>query len=283
VPPAGKDGSEREAAGVLDPCGDFSWVGKIDLPVGSYIGAELPPELVHRQCGCADETHRFLVLDLTRDPLPAADLLLCRDCWFTSPTPISDWHWTTCLGAGFRIFSPRPFPSAKRTRRSRVSAYGERRPDGEGHRMDQNESFMAQLGGVRDEGGTRIYLERNLAHWNDHGVGIWMLRDRETGAVIGRAVLRHLDVEGVDEVEMGYGFLPKHWGRGLATEVARACVHLGMTLLGSQSLVGITLPSNGASQRVMLKAGLVYQREIVHEGLLHVLFRTRDGRPLLSR
>jgi RimJ/RimL family protein N-acetyltransferase len=48
--------------------------------------------------------------------------------------------------------------------------------------------------------------------------------------------------------------------------------------LGLQSVVAITLPANRASQRVLLKAGMVYQREINHEGLRHLLFRTNgDG------
>src|SRR3954453_3366888 len=85
--------------------------------------------------------------------------------------------------------------------------------------MDQNEMFMAYLGGIRDDAATDRYLSTNLAHWAEHGFGLWMLRERETGAIIGRAVLRHLMVGGVDEVETGYGFLPAYWGRGLATEI----------------------------------------------------------------
>jgi RimJ/RimL family protein N-acetyltransferase len=141
-------------------------------------------------------------------------------------------------------------------------------------RMDQNEGFMAHLGGARDEAATLAYLERNLAHWATHGFGLWMLRDRAQQALIGRAVVRHLDVEGVDEVEVGYGFYPEYWGRGLATEVARACVGIGRARLGLPSVVAVTLPTHGASQRVMLKAGLAYERDIIHEGIPHVLFRT---------
>ena len=143
-------------------------------------------------------------------------------------------------------------------------------------RMDQSKGFMAHLGGVRDEGATMTYLERNLAHWATHGFGLWMLRDPAQRALIGRAVLRHLDVEGADEVEVGYGFYPEFWGRGLATEVARACVSIGRTELGLPSVVAVTLPTHGASQQVMLKAGLVYEREILHEGVPHVLFRHRS-------
>lgn len=141
-------------------------------------------------------------------------------------------------------------------------------------RMDENEPFMAMLGGVRDKAGTVAYLEMNVKHWTDHGFGMWMLRDASTSAVIGRAILRHLDVEGVDEVEVGYGFLPDYWGRGLATEVATACVRVGREELGLPTLVAITTPANVASQRVMAKAGLAYERDIVHAGVPHRLFRT---------
>lgn len=143
-------------------------------------------------------------------------------------------------------------------------------------RMDQDEQFMTHLGGVRDETGTERYLDWNLAHWSEHGFGLWMLRERETKAMIGRAVLRHLEVEGVDEVETGYGFLPEFWGRGLATEIACACLGLGHDL-GLGSIVAVTLPANTPSQRVLLKAGLEYEREIVHSGLVHLLFRSRPG------
>jgi RimJ/RimL family protein N-acetyltransferase len=143
--------------------------------------------------------------------------------------------------------------------------------------MDQDELFMAHLGGVRDEAGTRAYLDMNLTHWQEHGFGLWMLRDRQGGAIIGRAVLRHLEVDGVDEVEIGYGFVPEVWGRGLATEVALACVRLGLTEVGLTSVVALTLPTHTASQRVMLKAGLAYQRRVVHRGISCVLFRTGGG------
>jgi [ribosomal protein S5]-alanine N-acetyltransferase len=142
-------------------------------------------------------------------------------------------------------------------------------------RMDEDEQFMALLGGVRDTAGTVAYLETNIKHWADHGFGMWMLRDAATQAVIGRAILRHLDVEGVDEVEVGYGFMPEYWGHGLATEIAQACILIGFDQLRLPSLVAITTPANLASQRVMQKSGLAYEREIIHAGVPHVLFRVR--------
>ncbi len=145
-------------------------------------------------------------------------------------------------------------------------------------RMDSDEKMMATLGGIRDHAGTAEYLARNLDHWAEHGFGIWMLRDIETGTMMGRAVLRHLEIDGVDEIEVGYGFLPEFWGRGLATEIARACVRIGVEGLRLPSLVAITLTSNRGSRRVLEKAGLLYQRDIVHAGLPHALFRIINQR-----
>lgn len=145
---------------------------------------------------------------------------------------------------------------------------------GDLRRMDADAQLMATLGGIRDEAGTEAYLEKNLAHWAAYGFGIWMLRDPATADLLGRAVVRHLDVDGIDEIEIGYGFLPEHWGRGLATEAARECVRIGRDEVGWETVVAITLPTNVASQRVMSKAGLAYEREIIHGGLPHVLFRS---------
>ena len=145
---------------------------------------------------------------------------------------------------------------------------------GDLRRMDSDAGFMALLGGVRDEPGTLVYLERNLSHWVEHGFGLWMLRDGGTGTMAGRAIVRHLDVGGTDEVEIGYGFLPAWWGRGLATEIAGACVRIGLHTLRLPSVVAVTLPEHAASRRVLANAGLRYERDVLHLGLQHVLYRT---------
>jgi len=141
------------------------------------------------------------------------------------------------------------------------------------HQMHRDAEQMALLGGVRTAEQTAAYMERNLAHWDQYGYGIWLLRDRATNDAIGRTLLRHLDVDGVDEVETGYGFFPAYWGRGFATEATLACLEHGWRELALPSIVAITLPVNVASRRVMEKTGMSYEREIVREGATHVLYR----------
>ena len=62
----------------------------------------------------------------------------------------------------------------------------------------------------------------------------------------------------------------------MATEIARACVRIGRHQLGLPSLVAITRPMNIASQHVIQKAGLVHERDIIHAGISHLLFRTQE-------
>jgi hypothetical protein len=63
------------------PCGDFSRMQRVALPISRYVGADLVPEIIetNRQRFECD-SRRFVVLDLTTDELPQADVLLCRDC-----------------------------------------------------------------------------------------------------------------------------------------------------------------------------------------------------------
>lgn len=142
-------------------------------------------------------------------------------------------------------------------------------------RMHRDPAVMAQLGGVRDEDQTAAYLERNLHHWAEYGFGLWIVRERGGRDPIGRAVLRHLTIDDVDEVEVGYAFYQSYWGRGLATEIATRCVAIARYELGLAALVGLTDPRNLASRHVLEKVGLTYERDCLHEGHPSALFRKR--------
>jgi [ribosomal protein S5]-alanine N-acetyltransferase len=116
-------------------------------------------------------------------------------------------------------------------------------------------------------------LGAKVAHWERFGFGLWLLRDRASGEVVGRGGLQHTFVGGCDEVEVGWAVAPERWGQGLATEMALAAVQVAFDDLRLGEIVAFTLPDNGASRRVMEKAGFAYERRIVHVGLPHVLYR----------
>ncbi len=63
------------------PCGDFNWAGVLADAVERYIGIDVVGEIIARNQRLASSpTRLFLHRDLTKDPLPAADVILCRDC-----------------------------------------------------------------------------------------------------------------------------------------------------------------------------------------------------------
>jgi len=144
-------------------------------------------------------------------------------------------------------------------------------------RMHRDPRVMVNLGGLRDDAQTHSYMDFNLAHWRQHGFGLWIVRDRRDNRIAGRAVLRHLDVEGVDEVELGYAFYPEWWGKGLATETARELVRMGFEELGCHTLVAITKPDNFGSRHVLEKAGLTWERDWLRGESPVALFRSRSS------
>jgi [ribosomal protein S5]-alanine N-acetyltransferase len=140
-------------------------------------------------------------------------------------------------------------------------------------RMHRDPRVMATLGGLRSDEETARYLRDNLDHWDRYGYGIWALRDRTDGRFVGRAGLRNTHVGGEDEVELAYALVADYWNKGLATEMAKAILEAAFEELGLTDVVCFTLPTNGASRRVMEKAGFEYERDVVHAGLPHVLYR----------
>jgi RimJ/RimL family protein N-acetyltransferase len=124
-------------------------------------------------------------------------------------------------------------------------------------------------------------LAEMTSHWQRHGFGLWLLRDRVSGAAVGRGGLEITRATGHDEVEVAWMIAPDRWGQGLATELARCALEVGLVELGLIEVVALTLPHNRASRRVMEKTGFVYERELEHAGLPHVLYRRVAPRPPL--
>jgi [ribosomal protein S5]-alanine N-acetyltransferase len=141
--------------------------------------------------------------------------------------------------------------------------------------MHQDPRVMVNLGGIRSVAQTQRYLQDNLTHWKDHGYGLWIFRQKRDNRFVGRGGLRNITVESNGEIEVAYAVMTEFWGKGFATEMATASLKVAFQRLGFGDIVALTLPTNHASRRVMEKAGLRYERDIIHAGLPHVLYRIR--------
>jgi RimJ/RimL family protein N-acetyltransferase len=129
------------------------------------------------------------------------------------------------------------------------------------------------LGGVRSPEATATYLTANLAHWEQYGVGLWVLKTR-AGEFAGRAGIRHIVLDGVNEVEIVYTFQRALWGQGLASEITQALVTLGLSQLKLPSLVGVVAVDNAASRRVLEKSGFSLERSGKYRGDEVVIYRS---------
>lgn len=102
-------------------------------------------------------------------------------------------------------------------------------------------------------------VEREIAlqieHQASQGWSLWAVADRHTDRMIGDCGLQPLEHHGPD-VELGYDLHPDAWGRGLATEAARAVMAQAFGPLRVDRVVAVVKPDHVASQRVLEKAGL---------------------------
>ncbi|MGI8864983.1 MAG: GNAT family N-acetyltransferase [Solirubrobacteraceae bacterium] len=122
-------------------------------------------------------------------------------------------------------------------------------------------------------------LRAKIAHWDSLGFGLWLVRDRESGQMVGQGGLQSTFVAACNQVEVTWAIVPERWGQGLATELARGARKVALEDLGLDQIVAFTLPDNHASRRVMDKSGFVFEGEILHAGLPHLLYRCRAPGP----
>lgn len=99
-------------------------------------------------------------------------------------------------------------------------------------------------------------------HWDEHGFGWWaVVIDKLEQKLAGWCGLARL--ENTTQVELLYMFDKPYWGKGLATETAKASLRYGFEELNLKQIVALSVPENTASRRVMEKLGMNY------EGLRH--------------
>ncbi len=82
-------------------------------------------------------------------------------------------------------------------------------------------------------------------------------RRKAAGTFIGHAGLEY--IPGAPEVEIAYTLMKAYWGRGYATEAARASLSYGFEALNLPEIYALAFPANEASQNVMRKLGMHYE------------------------
>jgi RimJ/RimL family protein N-acetyltransferase len=124
-------------------------------------------------------------------------------------------------------------------------------------------SFIQNIGdrGVRTLEDARAYiLNGPVASYAKNGFGLYLVALKETDESIGMCGLIKRD--GLDDIDIGYSFLPKYWSKGYAVESALAIKEYARDVIGLKRIVAITDPANEGSIRVLEKIGLRFEKMV---------------------
>ena len=143
------------------------------------------------------------------------------------------------------------------TDRLRIRELEESDVDG-AHRVYGDPEVMRYVGAdgearTREESAAGV--ARMIEGQRRNGFSLWRVELRETGEMIGVCGVVHVDGTGPD-VELVYEFQQSAWGRGYATEAARACLDAALGPLGLKRVIALAYPDNAQSIRIMQKLGM---------------------------
>ncbi len=124
-------------------------------------------------------------------------------------------------------------------------------------------SFIKNIGdrNVRTLEDAQAYLHKGpMTSYEKNGFGLSLVILKETGESIGMCGLIKRDT--LENVDIGYAFLPRYWAKGYAVESALGMKAYAKDVVGLNKLVGIVDPANKESIRVLEKIGLTYEKMI---------------------
>jgi ribosomal-protein-alanine N-acetyltransferase len=124
----------------------------------------------------------------------------------------------------------------------------------------------------------REFIDRMRTCYRKDGYGLWLVVHRDAGYPLGRVGLIRQQVNGVDEVEVGYMIHRPFWRQGLATETAAAVRDYGFAHLRLPRVISLIRPENVPSQGVARKLGMDVRGRWQHAGLEHLVFAVDAAR-----
>jgi RimJ/RimL family protein N-acetyltransferase len=103
-------------------------------------------------------------------------------------------------------------------------------------------------------------VARVEAHFDQHGFGLWAVEIPGVAPFAGFIGLYtpRFEAHFTPSIEIGWRLSAEHWGRGYATEGARAAIAFGFEEAGLREIVSFTVPANIRSRHVMEKIGMTY-------------------------
>jgi ribosomal-protein-alanine N-acetyltransferase len=123
-----------------------------------------------------------------------------------------------------------------------------------------------------DRAGVEAWIERNRQRYAVDGHGLWAVVLKSTGELIGNCGLIKQQVDGADELEVGYHLRRDCWGQGYATEAARACRDYGFAHYPVERIISLIRPDNWPSRKVAERNGMTLWKEVIWRERLHCVY-----------
>jgi len=112
--------------------------------------------------------------------------------------------------------------------------------------------------GVRTVEDAREYILNSINMYEKSGFCFYLVERKEDNIPVGICGLVKRD--SLEDVDIGFAFLPTYWGKGYAYEAASAVLAYGLDTLGLKRIVAITTQDNYASAKLLEKVGLKFER-----------------------
>ena len=138
---------------------------------------------------------------------------------------------------------------------------------------------MAHFPTIKTRRETMVWIDSVLNRYQTDGYGLYACILKDTGLFVGYSgPLLQRDVDGRDEIEIGYGLIRKYWHHGYATESAKACMEYAFDHLGANRIISLIRPENQASVRVAHRNNLAAEKSVFRFGYNHLVYVSESNR-----
>lgn len=110
----------------------------------------------------------------------------------------------------------------------------------------------------------------------DHGIGRWAIIDKKTQDFVGWAGLKFVTNDTNNHIhyyDLGYRLIQRYWEKGIATEVAQACLQYGFEQLNLKEIYAMADANNEGSNHILRKLGFCQIESFDLEGILHFWYK----------
>lgn len=115
-----------------------------------------------------------------------------------------------------------------------------------------------------------VTLLNFVKYWQERGFSLWCVSEKSSGKLLGYCGFQYFDE--TPDVEVLFAFFEDFWGKGFATEAAKACLKFGFEELQLEKIFAAAHPENAASRCVLEKIGMTSEGTNRHYGIETITF-----------